>query len=216
MKNSLKNEKIKHIWFDFSYTLASVNEEAHNRLRYESYAKVADKPITPELVDEYEKLYKKYKHSNSSVFESLGKLPGFWSKIIDTVNPRTLYYLTDENIPEILEQMSKILPVSIFSNIDLDKTLPSLGIKPEWFTHILSASKLGSLKPALDGFYKVIELSNLRPEEILYIGDEVEKDIIPAKTVGIKTGVVFEKLKEADYSFKDFRDILEFVKSRNI
>lgn len=207
---------IKHVWFDFSDTLASVNEDTHDSLRYETYAKIVRKPITPELIIEYEKLYKEYKHSNSAVFKSLGKLSGFWSGIIDAVNPSTLYYLIDKNIPEVLEQMSKIIPISIFSNIDLEKTLPPLNIKPKWFTHILSASKLDNLKPALEGFYKVIELSGVSPEEILYIGDEFEKDIVPAKKVGIKTGVVFEELPGADYSFKDFRDILEFVEKRNL
>ena len=207
---------IKHIWFDFSDTLASVNDQTHNKLRYESYAKVVGKPVTPELIAEYEKLYEDHKHSNLFVFKTLGMGSSFWSDVVNTINPKTLYYLTDPNIPKVLEEMSKIIPISIFSNINLDKTLSTIDINPEWFTHILNASKMGSIKPALLGFYKVIELSGVSPEEILYIGDEVEKDIIPAKTVGIKTGVVFEKLKEADYSFKDFRDILEFVKNKNL
>ena len=207
---------IKHIWFDFSETLASVNDQAHNKLRYESYAKVVGKPVTPELIAEYEKLYEEHKHSNLFVFKTLGMGSSFWSDVVNTINPKTLYYLTDPNIPEVLEKMSKIIPISIFSNINLDKTLPALGINPKWFTHLLYASMIGAPKPALDGFYKMIKLSSLPPEEILYIGDNIGKDVIPAKTVGIKTGVVFEKLPEADYSFKDFRDILEFVKYRNV
>lgn len=209
----MENKMIKHIWFDFSDTLASVNDEAHNKLRYESYAKVVGKPVTPELIAEYEKLYEEHTHSNLKVFNSLGQGSSFWSDIINAVNPKTLYRLTDPNILEVLEEMRKIIPISVFSNINLDKTLPALGIDPKWFTHILAASMIGAPKPALDGFYKMIELSALPPEEILYIGDDIGKDVMPAKTVGIKTGVVFEKMKEADFSFKDFRDILEFVKN---
>src|SRR3989338_6708851 len=80
------------------------------------------------------------------------------------------------------------------------------------FTHLISASEIDAPKPALEGFYKMIELSKLPAEEILYIGDHLEKDVIPAKKVGIKSGVVFEKIPEADYYFKDFKDILRFVK----
>ncbi len=105
---------IKHIWFDFSDTLASINNETHDKLRYESYGKVVGNPVTPELISDYEKLYKEHKYSNSSVFKSLGKLSNFWSEIIGAINPKTLYYLTDKNIPEVLEQMSKIIPISIF------------------------------------------------------------------------------------------------------
>lgn len=131
---------------------------------------------------------------------------------ISTRIPRRTYILTDPDIPEVLRELNKIIPISIFSNIQLDKILPALGVDSKLFTHILSASMVGASKPALKGFYKMIELSGLQAEEILYIGDILEKDIIPAKKVGIKTASVFEKLPEADYSFADFRDILEFVK----
>ena len=206
---------IKHIWFDFSDTLASIDKKIHSQFRYETYAKIKNKPVTPELVAEYEKLYEENGHSNSAVFKSLGMLPGFWSGLVNDLDPKTFYRLADPNIPEVLEQMSKVIPISIFSNINLGNIMPVLNINPRWFTHILSASMVGNPKPALDGFYKIIELSAVSPSEILYIGDNVGKDVIPAKTVGIKTGVVFAESKEADYSFVDFKDILEFVKNNN-
>ncbi|MEK7128556.1 MAG: HAD family hydrolase [Patescibacteria group bacterium] len=207
---------IKHIWLDFSETIGSINKEAHNTLRYESYAKFKNKPVTLELIQEYEKLYETHAHSNSAIFKNLGLPAGFWSKLIGMVDPRVHYHLMDPNIPEVLEKMSKIIPVSIFSNIDLNRILPALGVDIKWFTHILSANTLEVPKPALGGFYKMIELSSLLPEEILYIGDHLEKDIIPAKKVGIKTGAVFEKIKEADYYFKDFKDILELIKNEKL
>ena len=63
---------IKHIWFDFSETIGRIDKEAHKNLRYETYANIVHKPVTPELVTEYENLYEKHNHSNSSVFKSLG------------------------------------------------------------------------------------------------------------------------------------------------
>jgi|SRR3989344_3492956 len=207
---------IKHIWFDFSDTIALIKKDSHDQLRYETYAKVVNKPLTSELVAEYERLFKENKNSNSSAFKSLGMLASFWLDLVSNVNPSSLYGLTDSNIPEVLEKMSKIIPISVFSNINVNKILPALGIDSKWFTHILSAGMIGAPKPALDGFYKMIELSGVSPDEILYIGDDIGKDIIPAKTVGIQTGAVFMKLEEADYSFTDFRDILEFVKSKNL
>jgi len=204
---------IKHIWFDFSDTLASINKEPHNRLRYESYSKVVNKEVTSELMAEYEKLYEKNQRSNSAVFRSLGMASGFWSGIIYSLNPKTFYSLTDEKIPEVLNEMRNIIPISIFSNLDQDKALPALGIDIKWFTYILTASMVKNPKPALDGFYKMIELSNLPPEEILYVGDHLGKDILPARSLGIKTGFIFGTEKEADYSFVDFKDILRFVES---
>lgn len=71
---------IKHIWFDVEGTLTIRSKkfnEAHDKLRYETYAKVVKKPVTEELKKEYEELYKKY-GSNSAVFSSLGCASDFW------------------------------------------------------------------------------------------------------------------------------------------
>ena len=205
---------IKHIWFDFSDTIASIHKEIHHELLYKTFAKIKNQPLTLELVDEFKKLRQEHK-SNSGVFYALGKPAGFWSELIHTLDPRKSYALVDSNSPEVLKNLKNILPISIFSNMDLDKILPAVDIDPKLFTHILSGRMVGKPKPALEGFYKMIELSNLKPEEIFYIGDSIGKDIIPAKSVGVKTGFVFGEAKEADYSFKDFQDIFEFVKSQN-
>lgn len=206
---------IKHIWFDFSETIATIHRDRHNKLRYDSYSKVVGKPVTSELIQEYEELCIQYPNNNSAVFNSLGMSASYWSEQVNSVNPGELYRLKDEDILKVLEEISKIIPISIFSNINQDKTLPALGIDPKLFTHILTTGVVRP-KPALDGFYKMIELSNLKPEEILYIGDHLEKDVLPAKKVGIKSGVVFENLKDADYSFENFKQILEFVKANCI
>jgi FMN phosphatase YigB (HAD superfamily) len=63
-------------------------------------------------------------------------------------------------------------------------------------------------KPALEGFYKMIGLTREPAENILYIGDSLEKDIRPAKQVGLKTGLIWSQSNEADYSFKKFDDVL--------
>jgi FMN phosphatase YigB (HAD superfamily) len=203
---------IKHIWFDFSETIALLHAEAHNNLRYNSYASVVKKPVTQELIDEYEALYEKNNHSNAAIFRSLG-LPGnYWSDKINSVDPSELYKLADESIPEILKKLKEIVPISIFSNIKLGKVLADLGIDTEWFQHILSAGMVKEPKPALDGFYKMIELSQLPPNEILYIGDHVGKDIIPAKKVGIQAGLMWSKSDEADYCFEKFEDVVGLFK----
>lgn len=78
----------------------------------------------------------------------------------------------------------------------------------ELFTHVISAGMIKEPKPALDGYYKMIEFSVLPPNEILYIGDDVGKDVLPAKQVGILTGLMWSKSDEADYCFGGFEEIL--------
>ncbi len=205
---------IKHVWFDFSETLASLIKEKNDQLRYATYSEVTHKPITPALIAEYENLYQKNSHSNAAIFRSLGLSANYWSDRVNLIAPHELYKLMDDRIPKILQEIKVLIPISIFSNIKVDRILPALGIDPSWFIHILSASMIKEPKPALEGFYKMIELSGLPPQEILYIGDHVEKDIRPAKQVGIQTGLLWSQSSEADYCFKTFPDIFSFLQKQ--
>lgn len=204
------NSFIKHIWFDFSDTLTFINEERHRRLRYESYAEAKGVPMSEKVVAEYEQLRTKY-HSHSAVFCSLG-LPGsYWLERIASVAPEELYRLADLNIPKGLSEIGKLIPISLFTNVKPGPILQALGIDRSIFRHIVEGGMVKAPKPALEGFYKMIDLTGLPAKEILYIGDDVEKDIRPAKTVGIQAGIVWNKSNEADYQFEKFEDILAFT-----
>ena len=202
---------IKHVWFDFSETIAALKKEAHDQLRYNTYAAIVNKSVTPDLIREYEELYEKYNHSNSAIFHSLGLSARHWSDQVNSIPPEELYSLAAENIPAILKKLKSIIPISLFSNIKLGSVLPALGIQPAWFTNIVSGEMIKNPKPALDGFYKIIELSHLPPEEILYVGDHVGKDVLPAKKVGIKAGLMWGESLKADYSFEGFGDVLALM-----
>ena len=205
------NQLIKHIWFDFSETIASPNKDLHDKLRYETYASIMGKPITPNLEEEYEALFAKHM-SNSAVFTALGFDAGYWSERISSIDPKVLLTLTDKDIPNVLDQLRKIIPISMWSNIHAARILPALGIDPKWFTHFLSPDEVKNPKPALDGFKLVIERSNLPPENILFVGDSLEKEIRPAKSLGIITGLIWGTSPEADYCFNSFKEILGVVR----
>lgn len=205
---------IKHIWFDFSDTIGRINTKEHSKLKYSAYAAVVGRPLDEELKQEFDNQYELHSHSISDIFHSLGKPPGWWSSQVATVEPTKLYVLAEDDIPEILQAIKRHVPISMFSNINLDKVLPALDIDVGWFDHIISSAMFSRPKPALDGFYKIIELSQLEPDQILYIGDHVTKDVLPAKKVGLKAGIIWGKADEADYSFGSFRDILELVEQQ--
>ncbi|MFA7286171.1 MAG: HAD family hydrolase [Patescibacteria group bacterium] len=202
---------IRHIWFDFSGTLAFLKLERHNRLRYESYANVMGKPVTEGLMNDYEKLFKQCNGSNASVFRSLGQSSNFWSEQVNKVDPVELYELSASNVPAILKQIKEHRAISLFSNIEVVNILPALGIDPLLFTNILSAGMVKEPKPALDGFHKLVELSGVPANEILYIGDSEVKDIMPAKAVGMQTAMMWQKSAAANHSFEKFEEILDFL-----
>ena len=202
---------INHIWFDFSDTIAFIGGDAHDKLRYKTYSEIVGRPVDENLIEEYKKLYEENHRSNSAVFHCLGKPAGFWSEQISFIDPLEIYRLAEPSIPRILGKIRQVVPVSIFSNIELSHVLPALGIKISMFTNIISSGMFKRPKPALDGFYKLIELSELPPNKILYIGDSIGKDVRPAKQLGILTGLMWDKSDEADYCFSKFEDILRIL-----
>lgn len=203
---------IKHIWFDQDGTLTVHTSEFHrdhNLLRYQTYADLVKKPLTLEIEAEYEELYKRY-GSNSAVFRSLGMPSDYWQIRFNTLDP-TKYYKPIPAIYETLKKLKDTVPISIFTNVKSDnisRTLASVSIDPAWFTYIITGDDITERKPALEGFRLMIKKSALSSAEILYVGDRVDVDIKPAKELGIKTGLVYGKSKLADYSFKNFDDIL--------
>ena len=57
----------------------------------------------------------------------------------------------------------------------------------------------------------MVELSGIPVHEILYIGDDMKKDILPAKKVGMKTGILWTASADAGYSFLHFEEIIEWL-----
>ena len=57
----------------------------------------------------------------------------------------------------------------------------------------------------------MIEKSSLKAENILYVGDRVKLDIVPANKVGIQSGLIYGESELADYNFENFSDILSIM-----
>ena len=203
---------IKHIWFDIEGTLTIRSDEfnkAHNQLRYKTFAEIVGKPLTEELKQKFEKLYAKC-GSNSAVFRSLGCTSDFWQIRFNTLD-KTKFYKPIKTVYTTLEKLKEKISISIFTNLkpdEIENILKIIQIDKGWFTFIISGDDIKERKPELDGFYEIIKRTGLPPAEILYVGDRVSVDIIPAKKVGMKTCLVWDKSNEADYSFEKFEDIL--------
>ncbi|HEX3095528.1 MAG TPA: HAD family hydrolase [Patescibacteria group bacterium] len=209
------DNSIKHIWFDVAGTLYEESENfqaVHDNLRYETFSKAVNKPITDDLKLEYENLYKKH-GSNSAVFSSLGLPSDYWQRAFGNMNLSEILK-PNLKVNETLRKLGEIIPISLFTNFKkhkIEKILDILSIDQSWFTHIINGDQVKERKPALDGFHLMVEKSQLPAENILYVGDRVDVDIKPAKQVGMKTCLVYSESPEADYSFQNFEDILSIV-----
>ncbi len=216
MKTQPDHLPISHIWFDLEGTLTTPSPEReadHRKLLVKTYAEVVHKAPSEALWHEYGELYAA-KGSNSAVFRSLGLPSDYWQTKLMTMD-EAKYYKPDERVYGTLKLLKAQYPISIFSNVKQAKILSLLkilGIDPKWFIYLLTGDDVPERKPALDGFYKIIELSNVPPNQLLYVGDRVKADILPAKSVGMQSALVWSKSDEATYSFDSFDLITTLIR----
>jgi len=89
-------------------------------------------------------------------------------------------------VPEVLEQLRPRFQLDVISNFDgrLRFILHHLGVS-EYFSHIFISSELGADKPDPEIFLRAIAIMRLKPDEILHVGDDPERDWRAAATAGL-------------------------------
>lgn len=91
----------------------------------------------------------------------------------------------------------------------------------EFFDVVVTLNDTGKLKPHKKPFEKAVKLLKLKPEEILFVGDNPERDIKGAKKIGMKTVLakygqyVKSKKIRADYEILDIKKITQIVKTKH-
>ncbi len=206
---------IEHIWFDTSGTLYHETPEfeaARDAYLYKNIARVTGEPDLQKVQREYKRLYERHA-SNSAVFQALGMPADYWQKKFEKFDSNSLLR-PDVEILKTLQLLKARVPISVFTNLRVDKLkdmLRHLQIPLDYFTHVLSAVDAGRPKPDLAGFHKMVELSGASAGNILYVGDKVNKDIRPAKKVGMLTCLIWSESPEADFSIPSFGDLVEIL-----
>lgn len=204
-------DKIKHIWFDLDGTLSVKTpafREDHDKLLYKSYAEAVCKPVSEEVINDFKKSYKEL-GGITNVFIDLGFPKDYWQKKFDTLDPAK-YFIPRKDVYETLLKIREKLPISLFTNSSESntyRTLAANGIDLNWFTYIITSQNIPNRKPHLSGFEEIITLSQLDPKFILYVGDRVTVDILPAKKLSMQTCLVWGESKEATYSIRQFQDL---------
>lgn len=55
---------------------------------------------------------------------------------------------------------------------------------------ILISAEVGVEKPAPEFFDEVRQAAGMRPQEILYVGDRIDNDVLPARAAGMRTALI--------------------------
>ena len=83
------------------------------------------------------------------------------------------------------------------------------GLGLEKFTDIFTPRETKFLKPDPRAFLTVLTKLNVKPQESLMVGDEIERDLVPAKNLGMEA-ILIDREKKAEKSpFKKITSLTE-------
>jgi 2-haloacid dehalogenase/putative hydrolase of the HAD superfamily len=106
----------------------------------------------------------------------------------------------------------------ILSNADDENIAGALRINNLQVEFVVTSESVRSYKPAPQIFLHALDRLGCRPEEVLYVGDTPEDDIVGAKGVGMRAAWVNRRrepyrsdLPEPDYIIEDLRKVLEIL-----
>ena len=110
------------------------------------------------------------------------------------------------DVREVLEKLQPRFPLAVLSNFDgrLRLILQHLGIS-KFFSYVFISSEIGADKPDPEIYRRAASLMNLKPNEILHVGDDPERDWKAASIAGLS---VFE-LKRPQNSLLDLLKLLK-------
>jgi len=113
-----------------------------------------------------------------------------------------------EAYPEVFSVLETLEPrfqLAVISNFDgrLRFILEQLGIS-KFFAHIFISSEIGADKPDPEIYRRALKFMNLKPDQVLYVGDDPDRDWKAAGAAGLS---VFELDREKN----SLRDLLRIV-----
>ncbi len=110
-------------------------------------------------------------------------------------------------VPGVLEKLQPGFQLAVVSNFDgrLRFILEHLGIS-KYFVHVFVSSELGADKPDPEIYRRALRLMNLKPSEVLHVGDDPKRDWEAATAAGLS---IF-RLDRPKNSLRDLLTFLEF------
>jgi putative hydrolase of the HAD superfamily len=108
-------------------------------------------------------------------------------------------------VPDVLEQLHPRFQLAVISNFDgrLRLILENLGIS-KFFGHIFVSSELGADKPDPEIYRRALQFIDLKPNEVLHVGDDPKRDWEAASAAGL---LVF-RLDRQKNSLRDLLNLL--------
>jgi len=102
--------------------------------------------------------------------------------------------------------------IGIITNADWDVVIPHLKRADllKFIDYEIISSRIRSYKPHLRPFREALRISKLKPQEIVFVGDNVDTDIEPAKRIGMRA-LLLGRRKRKGASISALKDLLELL-----
>ena len=136
------------------------------------------------------------------------EIHGTWEEVLDNVSP---YPHVRECVLSLREAG---FAVAVTSDFPVERKLERLGLDG-LFDCRLWTEESGYLKPHPEPFLALAECMGYPAQEILYVGNSYEYDVVGAKNVGMRAAHLTRKPPEdsiADFSFRDYRELCPWVR----
>ncbi len=119
--------------------------------------------------------------------------------------------------PVLISLKAEGLALGAMSDLPVGKKLEYLGIG-DLFDFSFSTEETNFLKPSPVPFKHLVKEFDLLPEEILYVGNNYEYDILGAVSVGLRTAHLSRRPvpgSKADFTFSSFTELRDWIFSIN-
>ncbi len=202
------------LFFDVGYTL--VNEDSVWEARCREQAQTAEaKKLGLSATDIYHEIE----------IASIARKPQFRT-LIDKYNFKEVApYRTEleklyEDAPAVIKALSQKYELGIIANqLDgLKERLEAFELL-KYFKYIISSWDVQIMKPDIRIFEFALDKANCTPQEACMIGDRLDNDILPAKSLGMKTvwmkqgfGALqkpLSKSEEPDYTINNLTELVK-------
>ncbi|MFH2085885.1 MAG: HAD family hydrolase [bacterium] len=183
--------QIRAVGFDVDGTMyhstVEMGQEVGKQVIEQAARELAKDP--DEIVEEYLERREKYR-GNTLTLNSFG-LDG--EKIFQDVwdqFPIEKFVRKDSKLVSLITKLKKRYRLFLISNgtgRQVERKLGVLGLNYHDFDPRIYCYDQGWVKPDPQPFLAAIESLNMKPEEIVYVGDREDVDVEGAQTVGMKT-----------------------------
>jgi putative hydrolase of the HAD superfamily len=93
----------------------------------------------------------------------------------------------EDTLPTLKELENRGLTLGLISNVvqDMESTYTELGLQP-YLDFKVTSAEVGCDKPRPEIFQAALKKAQVKPDEVIYIGDQYDIDIVGARGVGMK------------------------------